>query len=55
LSMMVLRYKMKNKKRAFRCPVNIGEFNVIAFLGILSSVGMFVLVVLNLLGIQTIF
>lgn len=55
LSMIVLRYKMKNKKRAFRCPVNIGEFNVIAFLGLLSSIGMFVLVVLNLLGVQTIF
>jgi basic amino acid/polyamine antiporter, APA family len=55
LSMIVLRYKMKNVKRAFRCPVNIGRFNVIAFLGLLSSVAMFVLVVLNLIGIQTIF
>lgn len=55
LSMIVLRYKMKNKKRAFRCPVNIGKFSVIAFLGLLTSIGMFVLVVLNLIGIQTVF
>lgn len=53
-SMIILRYKMP-KKRAFRCPVNIGEFNVIAALGFLSSVGMFILVVLNLIGIQTLF
>ncbi len=55
LSMIVLRYKMKNKKRAFRCPINIGKFSVIAFLGLLTSIGMFVLVVLNLIGIQTVF
>lgn len=53
--MIVLRYKMKNVKRAFTCPVNIGRFNVIAFLGFLSSLAMFVLVVLNLIGIQTVF
>ncbi len=55
LGMIVLRYKMKNVKRAFTCPVNIGRFNVIAFLGFLSSLAMFVLVVLNLMGIQTVF
>ena len=54
LSMIILRYKFK-KKRGFYCPVNIGKFSVIAFLGFLTSVIMFGFVVLNLLGINLIF
>ena len=54
LSMIILRYKFK-KKRGFYCPVIIGKFSVIAFLGFLTSVIMFGFVVLNLLGINLIF
>ncbi len=49
VSMIILRYTLK-RKRGFYCPVNIGKFPVIALLGVLSSIGMFILVVLNLMG-----
>ena len=48
LSLILLRYKFKNYKRSFRCPVNIGRFSVIALLGFLSSLFMFVFVIWNL-------
>jgi len=48
LSMIVLRYKLKDRKRSFRCPVNIGNFPVIPLLGFLSSLGMLVFVLFNL-------
>src|SRR3989338_534755 len=48
LSMIVLRYKLKDRKRSFRCPVNIGNFPVITLLGFLSSLGMLVFVLFNL-------
>ncbi len=48
LSLLVLRYKLKNTKRSFVCPVNIRRFSVVAFLGFLSSLGMIVFVLLNL-------
>ncbi|MDP3917097.1 MAG: amino acid permease [Nanoarchaeota archaeon] len=54
LSMMVLRYKIKTKRK-FLCPLNIGRFSVVGLLGIISSLVMFVFVVLNLIGMQTIF
>ena len=49
LSLIILRYKCKGTKRNFRCPVNIGKFSVIAFLGLLTSLFMIVFVVWNLL------
>ncbi len=55
LSMIVLRYNAPKMKRGFKCPWNIGEFSMVALLGFLTSVAMFALVVLNLIGIQTIF
>ena len=39
LSLLVLRYKVK-AKRGFTVPLNIGKFNILAFLGILSAVFM---------------
>ncbi|MDP1694920.1 MAG: amino acid permease [Candidatus Woesearchaeota archaeon] len=50
LSLIVLRYKCKQTKRSFRCPGNIGQFSIIAFLGFLSSLFMLLYVVKNLLG-----
>ncbi len=40
LSMLILRYTMKDKKRGFYCPGNIGRFSVVALLGFLTSVFM---------------
>ena len=48
LSLIILRYKCKTKKRSFICPANIGKFSVIAFFGLLSSLGMIVFVLFNL-------
>ena len=39
LSLLVLRYKVKTK-RGFKVPLNIGKFNILAFLGVLSAVFM---------------
>ena len=39
-SLLVLRYKKPDMKRGFRTPLNIGKFSVLAFLGLLSSIGM---------------
>lgn len=36
-SAIVLRYRMPDKKRMFRTPLNIGKFPVIPFIGLLSS------------------
>lgn len=36
-SAIVLRYRMPEKKRTFRTPLNIGKFPVIPFIGLLSS------------------
>ncbi len=35
-SLILFRYKLPQKERAFRSPVNIGNFPVLAFLGLLS-------------------
>lgn len=48
LSVIVLRYK-KDGKRKFRMPVNIGEFPVLALLGVITSLVMFVFSLINLL------
>jgi len=48
LSLIILRYKCKNVKRSFICPVNIGKFSIVALLGFLSSLGMIVFVLANL-------
>lgn len=48
LSLIVLRYKCADMHRGFKCPGNIGKFSVVAFLGLLTSLGMLVFVVLNL-------
>ena len=49
LSLIVLRYKCKEKKGFFRCPVNVGKFPVISLLGLLSSLSMLGFVIYNLL------
>ncbi|MBI4018272.1 MAG: amino acid permease [Candidatus Aenigmarchaeota archaeon] len=36
-SLIALRYKLPKAKRAFRTPLNIGKFPVLAFLGLVSS------------------
>ncbi len=38
LSLLILRYKKPDLKRKFRAPINIGNFSVTAFLGLLSSI-----------------
>ncbi len=40
LSLIFLRYKKPNIKRQFKVPINIGRFPVLAFLGVVSSLGM---------------
>jgi len=40
LSLIILRYKLEPIKGKFRCPLNIGKFPIIAFLGFLSSIAM---------------
>lgn len=37
-SLIVLRYKQPKLKRQFRAPINIGNFPVLAFLGVISSI-----------------
>lgn len=49
LSLILLRYKCKEKKGFFRCPVNIGKFPVISLFGLLSSLFMLGFVIYNLL------
>lgn len=49
LSLIVLRYKCRTVKRSFKCPVNIGHFSLIAFLGFLTSLFMLLYVIKNLL------
>ncbi len=49
LSMLILRYTMKEKKRGFYCPGNIGRFSVVALLGFLTSVFMLYFSVVNLM------
>lgn len=39
---IVLRYKLPNIKRTFKTPVNIGDFPLLAFFGLLTSVAMIV-------------
>jgi len=48
LSLIMLRYKYPNIKRGFKCPGNIGNFSVIACLGMLTSIAMLVFVTINL-------
>ncbi len=50
LSLIVLRYKCKDTHRGFTCPVNIGKFSLIAFLGMISSLIMIGFVIWNLMG-----
>ena len=49
LSLIVLRYKCKEQKRIFKCPVNVGKFPIISFLGLVSSLFMLGYVVFNLI------
>jgi len=49
LSLIVLRYKYKEKKGFFRCPINFGKFPIISLLGLLSSLAMIGFVIYNLL------
>ncbi len=48
VSAIVLRYKLPGKRK-FRMPVNIGEFPVLALLGVLTSLTMLVFSLINLL------
>jgi len=48
LSLIMLRYKYPNIKRGFKCPGNMGNFSVIACLGMLTSIAMLVFVTINL-------
>lgn len=48
MSLIVLRYTKADMRRPFRCPVNIGKFNVVALFGVLSSLGMIWIVLTNL-------
>ncbi len=48
LSVVVLRYKLKTERK-FKIPLNIGRFPVLALLGIISSLGMLVFSLINLL------
>lgn len=49
LSLIILRYKHGKMHRGFRCPINIGNFSVVALVGMLTSLGMIVFVALNLI------
>ncbi len=49
LANIVLRYKMKNVKRGFVAPLNIGKFPVLSFLGVLVSFFMMVYALINIL------
>lgn len=49
LSLIVLRYKYKYKKRSFRCPINIGQFSIVAMMGFISSLFMLAFVLKNLI------
>ena len=40
-SLIILRYREPNIKRSFKTPFNIGNFPVLAFLGILLNLMMF--------------
>lgn len=40
-SLIVLRYKRPDIKRSFKTPLNIGNFPILAFLGLITSIGMF--------------
>lgn len=48
LSVIVLRYKCADVPRGFTCPANLGKFSVIALLGLVTSAGMIVFVIRNL-------
>ena len=48
LAVIVLRYKIDGERK-FRVPLNIGKFPVLALLGIISSLGMLVFSLINLL------
>jgi basic amino acid/polyamine antiporter, APA family len=50
LSMIVLRYKIKTKRK-FKSPLNIGRFPVLPFIGFLTSVFMFGFVVWNIINV----
>jgi APA family basic amino acid/polyamine antiporter len=41
LSLIILRYREPHAKRAFKSPLNIGNFPILALLGILLNLGMF--------------
>ncbi len=49
LSLIMLRYNHKGMHRGFRCPGNIGKFPLIALFGLITSLGMLVFVVWNLI------
>ena len=49
LSLIILRYKLPDTHRPFKCPFNIGKFSITASLGIITSLGMLVFVVMNLI------
>jgi basic amino acid/polyamine antiporter, APA family len=52
LSMIILRYKIKNdKRRKFFCPVNIGRFPVLPLIGFLCSAFMFFFVIWNIINV----
>ena len=48
VSLIILRYKYPNMHRGFRCPGNLGNFSVVAFFGAITSIGLAVFVVMNL-------
>jgi basic amino acid/polyamine antiporter, APA family len=50
LSVIILRYKCETKHRGFTCPVNIGKFSVIAFIGLVTSIAMLGVVIFNILA-----
>jgi basic amino acid/polyamine antiporter, APA family len=51
LAVIILRYKIKNLKRSFRIPFNIGNFPVIPLFGMITCILMLINLPLDVIGI----
>ncbi|MBN2421542.1 amino acid permease [Candidatus Woesearchaeota archaeon] len=49
LSLIILRYTHSFIHRPFKCPLNAGKFNLVALMGVLTSLGMICVILTNLL------
>lgn len=47
LSLILVRYKFDVRKGEFRCPINIGKFPLIGLLGLLTSLGMIIFIIIG--------